>query len=96
MSKKNNKKKDLKKKENKKKLKNIDKYVPEENRSVEVIVNGSKSLIDSIDASHIKAYIDLSGKGVGEYSVPVIVNGTDTRATYTSRVKEIKVKISKK
>ena len=70
--------------------------IGEENRSVEVIVNGSKSLIDTIDASNIKAYIDLSGKGVGEYSVPVVVTGTDTRATYTSRVKEIKVKISKK
>ena len=70
--------------------------IGEENRSVEVIVNGSKSLIDSIDATHVKAYIDLSGKGAGEYSVPVVVKGDDSRVTYTSRVKEIKVKISKK
>jgi len=70
--------------------------IGEENRSVEVIVNGSKSLIDAIDSTHVKAYIDLSGKGAGEYSVPVIVKGDDSRVTYTSRVKEIKVKISKK
>ena len=70
--------------------------IGEENRSVEVIVNGSKSLIDNIDASSVKAYIDLAGKGAGEYSVPVVVKGDDSRVTYTSRVKEIKVKISKK
>ena len=38
MSKKNDKKKDLKKKENKKKLKNIDKYVPEEGNDVERLI----------------------------------------------------------
>ncbi len=70
--------------------------IGEENRSVEVIVNGSSSLIEGIDSSQIKAYIDLSGLSAGEHSVPVQVEGEDTRVTYTPRVKEIKIKISKK
>ena len=70
--------------------------IGEENRSVEVIVNGSSSLIGSIEASHVKAFIDLEGKGVGEHSVPVKVTGEDTRVTYTPRVKEVKIVISKK
>ncbi len=70
--------------------------IGEENRSVEVILNGSSSILDTVEASQIKAYIDLEGLGVGEHSVPVKVSGEDTRVTYTSRVKEIKIKISKK
>ena len=70
--------------------------IGEENRSVEVIVNGSSSLIGSIEASHVKAFIDLKDLGVGEHSVPVKVTGEDTRVTYTPRVKEVKIVISKK
>jgi YbbR domain-containing protein len=70
--------------------------IGEENRSVEVIMNGSSSIIEGIDATQIKAYVDLTGLQVGEHSVPVTVTGDDTRVTYTPRVKEIKVKISKK
>ena len=70
--------------------------IGEENRSVEVILNGSNSIIEGIDASQIKAYIDLEGLNVGEHSVEVKVSGDDTRVTYTPRVKEIKIKISKK
>ncbi len=70
--------------------------IGEENRSVEVILNGSNSIIEGIDAAQIKAYIDLEGLNVGEHSVEVKVSGDDTRVTYTPRVKEIKIKISKK
>ncbi len=70
--------------------------IGQENRSVEVIVNGSSTIIKDIDASQVQAYIDLTGKGVGEWSVPVQVTGDDTRVTYTPRVKEVKIKISKK
>lgn len=70
--------------------------IGEENRTVTVIVNGSKDVIDTLDSSMIEAYIDLSGLGVGEHSVEVKVKGDDTRLTYTPRVKEIKIKISKK
>lgn len=70
--------------------------IGEENRTVTVIVNGSKDVIDTLDSSMIEAYIDLAGLGVGEHSVEVKVKGDDTRLTYTPRVKEIKIKISKK
>lgn len=69
--------------------------IGEQNRTVTVIVNGSQEVIDSLDSSTIEAYIDLSGLGVGEHSVEVKVKGDDSRLTYRSRVKEIKVRISK-
>ncbi len=70
--------------------------IGEENRAVTVIVNGSQSVIDLLDPTSIKAYIDLTGLTEGEHSVKVQVTGNDTRLTFTPRVKEIKVKISKK
>ena len=70
--------------------------IGEENRTVTVIVNGSQSVIDTLDLTTIRAYIDLTGLGEGEHSVKVQVDGSDTRVTYTPRVKEIKVKISQK
>lgn len=50
--------------------------------SVNVQVIGVQSVIDSIDASSIYAYIDLSDYTVGNYSVPVMVNGSNQMATY--------------
>ncbi len=70
--------------------------IGEENRAVTVIVNGSQSVIDTLDPATIKAYIDLSGLGEGDHSVPVQVSGEDSRLSYTPRVKEIKIKISRK
>lgn len=70
--------------------------IGQENRTVTVIVNGSSSVIEKLDASTIKAYIDLAGLDVGEHSVIVSVKGEDTTLSYTSRVKEIKVRITQK
>ena len=70
--------------------------IGEENRTVTIIVNGSQSVIDTLDPTTIKAYIDLTGLGEGDHSVAVQVTGEDSRLTYTPRVKEIKIKISKK
>lgn len=69
--------------------------VGEQNRTVTVIVNGTKEVVDKIEASSITAYVDLEGKTEGEYTVDVKVKGQDTTVTYTPRVKEIKVKITK-
>ena len=66
-----------------------------QNRTATVIVKGSKEVVNAIDASEIQAYVDLSGKGIGEYTVNVEVTGDNTTVTYAPRVKEIKVKISK-
>ena len=69
--------------------------VGEQNRTVTVIVNGSDSAVNSIDASTINAYVDLAGLGEGEHTVPIKVTGNDSIVTYVPRVKEIKVVISK-
>lgn len=62
-----------------------------------VAVKGTKSVLDSIDASMIKATVDLSGLGEGEHEVDVIVTGEDLRATYYAKpTKTITVKIFKK
>ena len=67
-----------------------------EDSTATIIVNGSKSVIDSLDPTTIKAYIDVTGLSIGEHEVEVKVTGSDTKITYASRVKKVKVVISKK
>ena len=67
-----------------------------ENSTATIIVNGSQSIIDTLEAASINAYIDLSGLSVGEHEVEVKVSSDDTRLTFSSRVKKIKVRIDKK
>lgn len=66
-----------------------------EHSSVDIIVKGSSSVLDALDESTITAYIDLTGLKEGEHEVEVKVTGEDTRLTYTSRVKKVKIKITK-
>ncbi len=61
-----------------------------------VVVKGTESVVDAIDASLIKAQVDLNGYSEGEYEVEVKVSGEDNKATYTPKTTKIKVKISKK
>ncbi len=68
----------------------------EADSKVSVVVKGSKSIVDSIDASIIKAYVDLKDLGPGEHEVEVKVTGDDVKLTYTSKVKKVKVKITEK
>lgn len=63
---------------------------------VNVNLKGVKSVIDEITAEDINAYIDLSNYGEGEYSVDVKVEGTDNKVSYTSKTKQVKIKIVKK
>ena len=69
--------------------------IGEQNRTATVIVNGSKESVEKIEPSSVYAYVDLEGKTEGEHTVKVSVRGDDTTVSYSSRVTEIKVKISK-
>lgn len=66
----------------------------EEDSRVTVVVTGSQSIINSIDSSIIKAYVDLDGLGVGEHEVEVKVVGDDVKLTYASKTKKVKVRIT--
>ena len=68
----------------------------DEDRQVTVVVKGSEDAINNIQASDIKAFIDLKDYGVGEHEVEVNVTGTDLKLSYASKTKKIKVKISQK
>jgi len=68
----------------------------ESDAQVTVTVKGVKSVIDGLQASDIHAYIDLSDYKEGTYKVDVEVEGVDAKAQYTSKTKQIEVKISKK
>lgn len=61
-----------------------------------VIVKGTKNTVDAIDASMLKAQVDLTGYSEGEYEVSVKVVGEDIKATYTPKTTKIKVRITKK
>ncbi|HCY44934.1 MAG TPA: hypothetical protein DHU33_05870 [Firmicutes bacterium] len=50
--------------------------------TISVQVIGVQSVIDSINASDIKAYIDLTGYTVGNHTVPVQVKGNNPMAQY--------------
>lgn len=66
----------------------------EEDSKVTVVVTGSKSIIDNIDSSIIKAYVDLDGLGVGEHEVEVKVKGDDLKLSYTPKTKKVKIRIT--
>ena len=65
-------------------------------RQVTVVVKGSEDALKNINASDIKAYVDLKDLGVGEHEVEVIVTGNDLKLAYSSKTKKIKVRISQK
>ena len=68
----------------------------ENDSRVTVVVKGSQDILSSIDASTIKAYINLEKYGVGEHEVPVKVTGSDVRLSYSSKTKKVKVRITEK
>ena len=70
--------------------------VSEAAAKVTVNVKGVRNVIDNIASSDIKAYVDLSELTEGEHEVDVLVEGNDSRVTYTSKTKKVKIIISKK
>ena len=63
----------------------------EEDTKVTVSVGGVESLLEKLEASDIKAYVDLQGLGVGTHTVPVYVTGEDLKLTYTSKTQNIRI-----
>ena len=69
--------------------------VNEDNGLITVEVQGAKSVIDSITASDITAYVDLKDYTEGEYEVDVKISGSNPLATYVAKKTKVKIKITK-
>lgn len=67
-----------------------------EDSLVTVVVKGSSNVVEKLDASTIKATVDLNGYKPGEYEVEVKVTGDDLKLTYESKTKKVKIKIEEK
>lgn len=67
----------------------------DDDKYVTVVVKGVKSIIDEIDESDIKVYVDLKGYGPGTHDVDVIVEGNDVRVSYEAKVSKVTWIISK-
>lgn len=67
--------------------------IDEDNGVIEVEVKGSQSVIDSIDASDITAYVDLKGLNEGQHELTVKVKGTNPLATYVSKKTKVKINL---
>ena len=66
----------------------------ENSSKISVIVKGTQEVIDSIDASNIKAIVDLSEYGEGDHEVEIEVTGDELKATYTPKTTKIKIRIT--
>lgn len=64
--------------------------------SVTVNLKGVESVLNSISADNITAYVNLEGLTEGTHEVDVIIEGSDNRVQYLSKNKKITVKITKK
>ena len=66
-----------------------------EDAQVTVTVRGVESILNDLQATNIRAYVDLSSiEEAGTYNVPVYVEGDDVRIQYTSRTKMVQITIS--
>lgn len=69
----------------------------ENDARVTVSVRGVGSLLEQLQDTDIKAYVDLSGiTEPGTYNVPVYVTGSDVKLTYTSKTNQINVVVQNK
>jgi len=67
----------------------------ESDRAITVIVKGVSSALETLEQSKIKAYIDLSGYGVGTHEVEVKLETDDSRFQLVSTSSKVNIKISK-
>lgn len=66
----------------------------EADSKITVIVEGSEDVINNLDPSTIKAYVDLKKYGVGEHEIEVLVTGSDVKLTYKAKTKKVKIRIT--
>ena len=67
----------------------------ESDRVINVIAKGVSSALETLDATKIKAYIDLTGYEAGTYEVEVKLETDDSRFTLVSTTSKVKIKITK-
>lgn len=69
--------------------------VEEGSTKVTIIAKGVKSVLDNLDPTTIKAYVDLKDKTEGEYKVKIQVTGSDLRVKYDSKTSDVTIRITK-
>lgn len=67
-----------------------------EDSEIVVVLKGVEEVINSIDASSIKAMVDLSNYGAGNHDVEVKVEGNDVKVIYVPKVKTVNLTIESK
>ncbi len=63
---------------------------------ITAVVTGSDEALKDLKSSDITAYVDLKNLGEGTHEVEVKVTGSDLKLSYASKIKKVKVVISKK
>lgn len=67
----------------------------EADTKVSVIVKGVSKLLNALEPTDIRTYVDLTDLGIGTWEVPVIVTGTDLRLSYSSKTQKVTVVIAR-
>lgn len=63
--------------------------------SIAVIVKGDQSILNKLDQTTVRAFVDLKGYKTGKYDVPVEVTGDDARLVYQAKTKKVTLNIIK-
>ena len=71
-------------------------YILLRDAKITAVVTGSDEALKDLKSSDITAYVDLKNLGEGTHEVEVKVTGSDLKLSYASKIKKVKVVISKK
>ena len=70
--------------------------VNQDSTKVTVSVKGVESVLNDMDPTSIKAYVDLKDLSVGEHNIEVKVTGSDLRGKYESKTVKVELRITEK
>ena len=70
--------------------------VNQDSTKVTVSVKGVESVLNDMDPTSIKAYVDLKDLSVGEHNIEVKVTGSDLRGKYESKTVKVALRITEK